>query len=308
MVEDRGDLGRAPGALGSAITVHRKRDLAFRLHSFNRDSFNLALLKYRDFQGFLITGQHSGTHWIKWMMSHALARRYGVPPPRYFDNPSSNDLIGHPKHPRLHPQAPRLASSHSIAPHALGWPLVRGLAAPPPYVVVVRDIRHVLVSNYEKWRHAYGVSFADYVAGDPRGRAYVCDIWWYLRFKNRWGDVASRYPGQTLVLRYEDFQADRIGALRQIAAHFRLPLTSADLAFGAAAGSKAFMARHRDPEVDQRSLRPTGVGDSALGEAELATVRDILGRHLRHDFGYDYLHEPRGLQVRPLQERRVQAA
>lgn len=298
--------GRA--APRSPISVQRNRDLAFRLHSFNRDSFNLALLKYRDFQGFLITGQHSGTHWIKWMLSHALARRYEVPPPRYFDNASSNDLIGHPKHPREHPHAPRLASSHSIAPHALSWAWLRGLAAPPPYVVVVRDIRDVLVSNYEKWRHAYGVSFADYVAGDPRGRAYVCDVWWYLRFKNRWGDVASRFPDQTLVLRYEDFQADRIGALRQIARHFGLPLTSADLAFGAAAGSKARMARHRDPDIDQQALRPTGVGDAALGEAEHAILRDILGRHLRHDFGYDYLPEARGLQVAPLQARRSQAA
>lgn len=299
------DAARRRQALKSSNIVQSKRDLAFRLHALNRDSFNLAILRYRDFQGFLVTGQHSGTHWIKWMLSNALARHYAVPPPRYFDNPSSNDLVGHPKHPRLHPHAPRLASTHSIAPHALGWAWVRRLAPVPPYVVVVRDIRDVLVSNYEKWRETYGVSFRDYVAGDPRGRAYVCDIWWYIRFKNRWGDIAARYPDQTLVLRYEDFQADRIGALRQIASHFDLPLTTADLAFGAAAGSKANMARHRDPDVTQRSLRPNGVGEARLGEAEHAIIRQILARHLKHDFGYGYLDAPRGLQVAPLQARRA---
>ncbi len=283
--------------LRSSSSDHLTRDLNFRLHSLNRDSFNLAMLKYRDFQGFLVTGQHSGTHWIKWMLSNALAHHYQVPPPRYFDNPSSNDLVGHPKHPRLHPCAPRLASAHSIAPHALGWDWVRRAAPLPPYVVVVRDIRDVLVSNYEKWRDTYGVSFSDYVAGDPRGRAYVCDIWWYIRFKNRWGAIAQRYPDATLVLRYEDFQADRVGALRQVADHFDLPLTMADLAHGAATGSKAYMARHRDPAVIQRAVRPDGVGEARLSEADHRVVRDILGRHLKHDFGYGYLDAPRGLQV-----------
>jgi hypothetical protein len=239
------------------------------------------------------------------MLSHALARHYDVPPPRYFDNPSSNDLVGHPKHPRLHPHAPRLASAHSIAPHALGWRWVRRLAPVPPYVVVVRDIRDVLVSNYEKWRDTYGVSFRDYVAGDPRGRAYVCDIWWYIRFQNRWADIARRFPDQTLILRYEDFQADRILALRQIADHFGLPLTTADLAHGAAAGAKDRMARHRDPAVAQRALRPDGAGDTRLGAAEHAIIREILDRHLKHDLGYAYLDAPRGLQLPPVVARRA---
>jgi hypothetical protein len=56
-------------------------DLAFTLRCLNRHSFNLALMKYVDFRGYLITGQHSGTHWIKWMLSNVIAHHYGVPPP-----------------------------------------------------------------------------------------------------------------------------------------------------------------------------------------------------------------------------------
>ncbi len=277
--------------------AHFGRDCAFKLHALNRNSANLALLKYRDFQGFMITGQHSGTHWIKWMLSHAVAHHHGVAPPRFFDNPSSNDLIGHPKHPRLHPDLPRLASSHSIAPYALDWGWLRRLAPLPPYLLVVRDVRDVLVSNYEKWRHAYGVGFAEYLAGDPRGRRYVCDIWWYVRFLNRWGEVAWRYPDETLVLRYEDFQADALGALRRAAAHLGLALTEADLEAGVAMGAKDIMGARRDPAVDQRSLRPDGEGEARFSRADLELVGDILDRHLKHDFGYGYLDAPRGLQL-----------
>ena len=189
-------------------------EAAFRRHCANRDNTNLGLLRYRDWQGFLITGQHSGTHWIKWMLSHAIAHHYGVQPPRYFNNASSNDLIGHPKHARMHPQLPRIASTHTIAPNALRWTWVRALFPPPPYGVVVRDIRNVLISNYEKWRETYNVPFSRYVAGDPTSKAYVCDVWWYIHFLNQWGEVASRHPRSTRTFRYEDRSEEHTSELQ----------------------------------------------------------------------------------------------
>jgi hypothetical protein len=254
-------------------------------------------MKYYDFQGFLITGQHSGTHWIKWMLSHALAHRYGVEPPRYFNNASSNQLIGHPRHPRLHPHLPRIASSHAIAPYALDWAWLRALRRPPPYAVVVRDIRDVLVSNYEKWRADYAVPFSQYVRGDPRGQAYVCDVWWYVRFLNRWGEVARRYPKETLVLRYEDFRQDPLHNLQRLARHFRLDLADADLEAGIAVGSKAIMMRHQDPNVSEKPVRPDGAQGARFSAADMAALDAILDRRLRHDFGYAYLDRPRGYQI-----------
>ncbi|MDB5461337.1 MAG: hypothetical protein JWO72_3078 [Caulobacteraceae bacterium] len=272
-------------------------DLVFGAHCLNRHTANLAILKYVDFQGFLVTGQHSGTHWIKWMLSHALAHRYGVEPPRYFNNASSNELIGHPKHPRRHPHLPRIASSHSIPPYALQWRWLRSLRRPPPYAVVVRDVRDLMISNYEKWRREYDVPFSRYVAGDPRGKAYVCDAWWYVRFANQWGAIAERYPEQTLVLRYEDFRRDPLENLRALARHFRLDLTDADLKAGIAVGSKEVMARHQDPGVDEKPVRPDGAGDTRFSPADLAVLGAILDRHLKHDFGYAYFDQPRGYQI-----------
>ncbi|MEZ0224070.1 MAG: sulfotransferase domain-containing protein [Alphaproteobacteria bacterium] len=272
-------------------------DILFRLHCLSRNSTNLSMLKYRDYQGFLVTGQHSGTHWVKWMLSNALAHHYGVAPPRFFNNASSNDLIGHPKHPRLHPQLPRIASTHSIPAYALQWGWVRGLLPLPPYALLVRDMRDVLISNYEKWRHKYNTSFSNYLAGDPQAKTYVTDPWNYTHFLNRWGDLASRYPQETLVLRYEDFRRDKVQSLERISKHFRLPLTAADLEAGAAAGSKEIMAQHQDPSVDERPIRPDGEGDTRFSDEDMALLRRILERNLRHDFGYDYLDRPRGFQT-----------
>jgi len=288
-------LDQAASALG--ISTNRMSDFVFKTHCVNRHTTNLAILKYLDFQGFLITGQHSGTHWIKWMLSHALAHRYGVQPPRYFNNASSNELVGHPKHARPYPELPRIASSHSIPPDALSWAWLRRLRRPPPYVVVVRDVRDVMISNYEKWRQTYAVPFSRYVAGDPRGKAYVCDAWWYVRFLNQWGRIADRYPADTLVLRYEDFRREPLANLRRLARHFTLDLSEADLEAGVAVGSKSVMARHQDPRVEEKPLRPDGAGDTQFSASDLAVLGAILDRHLKHDFGYAYFERARGYQI-----------
>lgn len=287
-----------PPNLSAGALVGERADAAFRAHCLERDSTNLGLLRYRDYQGFLVTGQHSGTHWIKWMLSHALAARYDVPPPRYYNNASSNDLIGHPKHPRQYPNLPRIASTHTIPPYALQWGWVRGLAPLPPYVVVVRNIPDVLISNYEKWRGSrYQVDFSTYVAGDPTSKAYVCDAWWYVHFLNRWGEVARRFPRETLVLKYEDFRDDPLANLARIDRQFGLNLGEAALAAGVAAGSKEIMAAHQDPNVEERAVRPEGQGEAAFSEADKALLQGILDRNLKHDFGYGYFGKPRGFQV-----------
>ena len=270
--------------------------LAFRLFCLNRDFFALSLLKHRSFQGFLITGPHSGTHWIKWMLSNALAHRYGVAPPRYYNNASSNDLVGHPKHKSLYPEVPRIASTHSVAPYALQSRLLRKSVRFPPYVVVVRDIHDVLISHYEKWRQHYNIPFSQFLKGDPGKRGFIIDVWQYVRFMNRWGAVATRFPQETLVLKYEDFRADKLSALARMARHFNLDLSDADIAAGAAVGDKAVMERHRDPSIEENAVRPDGQGDTVFSAEDNAVLNGILERHLRHDFGYPYFSAPRGFR------------
>lgn len=273
-------------------------DLEFAVHGLNRHTTNLAIMKYFDFQGYMITGQHSGTHWIKWMLSHALAHRYGVEPPRYFNNDSSNDLIGHPKHARLHPHLPRLASTHQIPPFALDWGWLRAIRRPPPYAVVVRDLRDAMVSCYEKYRGDSDIPFSRFVQGAPGGHGYPCDAWWYVRFLNRWGEIASRYPGETLVLRYEDFRRDPLENLRRLARHFSLDLSDDDLAHGVAMGGKDVMARCQDPDVREKPLRADGHEGVRFSAEDRRVLQRILDKHLKHDFGYGYFDAPRGYQVR----------
>lgn len=261
-------------------------NLAFQLHALNRESTNLSLYRYRDWQGFLVTGQHSGTHWIKWMLSYAIADACGVTPPRFYNNASSNEVIGHPKHARPADwPAPRIASSHTIAPYALEWGWLRAAAPLPPYGVVVRDVRDVLVSNYEKWKARYQVPFAEYVKGDPVGKAYNCDVWWYIRFMNRWGAVQARYPRETLVLKYEDFRADARANLVKLLAHFGVELPEASIDAGVTAGSKDFMAQHHNPDVEVYGVRADS--DDRHWDAESTAILEaILREHLTYDFGY----------------------
>lgn len=261
-------------------------NLAFQLHALNRDLTNLSLYRYRDWQGYLVTGQHSGTHWIKWMLSYALAAEYGVTPPKFYNNASSNEVIGHPKHKRPADwPVPRIASSHTIAPYELEWGWLRAMAPLPPYGVVVRDVRDVLVSNYEKWKAKYDVPFADYVKGDPLGKAFNCDVWWYIRFLNRWGAVQARYPAQTLVLKYEDFRADPRASLVRLLGQFGVTLSDPAIDAGVAAGSKDFMARHHNPDVEVYGVRADS-DDRHWDAASTAILEGILREHLTYDFGY----------------------
>lgn len=292
-------------AKGAAPRNNFKDDLLYSAHCLNRNATAMAMLKYRNFQGFLITGPHSGTHWVKWMLSHAIAHHYKVAPPKYFNNASkhAHDIIGHPRIPRIHPQLPRIASTHSIAPYVLGWGWPRQVMRFPPYAVVLRDIRKVMISNYEKWQHRYQCSFSEYVHGDPRGDRFITDAWQYIRFMNRWGEVAQRFPAETRVFRYEDIRANPALALQGITRHFGLQLNDEDFAAAVAVGAKDVMARAHDPEVDAKALRHDTDVEASFTPEDTAVLQRLLDRHLHHDFGYNYFPAPRGFQGELVQNK-----
>jgi hypothetical protein len=263
-------------------------NIAFALHSLNRDLTNLSLIKHRDWDGYLVTGQHSGTHWIKWMLSWAMADHYGVEPPKFYNNASSNAVIGHPKHKLNLPGVPRIASSHSIPAYAVEWGWVRAIAPLPVYGVVIRDIRDVLVSNYEKWKTKYDVPFETYVAGDPWDKRYVVDVWWYVRFLNRWGAVAKRYPKETRVLTYEGFRDDTAGHLDLLARHLGVTLPASSIEAGVRAGGKDTMLMFDNPNASGKGVRPDDQGDTVWTPEAMDILRGILLENLKYDFGYEY--------------------
>ena len=189
------------------------QNIGFAIRVLRADLANFFMLQYRNVNGFLITGKSSGTHWLKFILSCALAEQFGVSPPGRSSGPWSDDIIGHPKWPRNHRHLPWIANSHTI-PFIV---FARRVLPYLPVVVLVRGIPDAMRSNYVKFRRRYGVSPAAYVRGDSRGRRFIADVWWYIHFYNRWGDVARNEPEHVLVVRYEDLRSAPRWWLRRIA-------------------------------------------------------------------------------------------
>jgi hypothetical protein len=295
-MSDTSGLNR-PAALLAPIRVARNgvsgpRDLRFALHCANRDTTNFSMLRYNGFQGHLATGKNSGTHWVKYMLSLAIAAEYGVPPPRYFNSAASNDIIGHPKHKRKYSHLPRIASSHSIPNVALNWKWVHRAMSLPAYVVVVRDMRDALISNYVKWRETYGVPFDVYVAGDPSAQRYICDVWWYIHFMNRWGEVATRLQDKVLTLRYEDLRVSPDAGIRSIARHFGIALSENSIRLAVEGSSKKAMLAHEDPDARETVISVRAKEDPVFGPRERAIFDRIVAANLCYDFGYRYFALP----------------
>lgn len=99
-------------------------------------------------------------------------------------------------------------------------------------------MRDVLVSNYEKYKDRYGLSFSEYLRGDPSGHRYLIDIWWYIYFMNLWGRVVERFPERTLVIRYEDMMQDPEHELQRLCRHFALKIESEVFEYAVAESSK----------------------------------------------------------------------
>jgi Sulfotransferase family len=224
------------------------------------------------------------------MLSCALARQHKVSRPRYASGKHSDDILGNPRRPPAKPGIPRIVSSHTVPSIICRWAWLTRALPHPPVVVLVRDIRAAMASHYLKWRDCTEVTFSSYVRGDPSGRRYGADIWWYIRFFNRWGDLVQANPKKILVVRYEDLQAHPEVWLREIAAHWGLDLD--DEAFGEALrfSSRDAIRSQLDPSRTEIVVPPKPAttyleywpGDEAF-------IHRTITRYLRHDFGYGYI-------------------
>ena len=243
------------------------------------------MLQHRDMDAFLITGKNSGTHWLKFMLNCAIARQYGVVAPAHASGRASDAIVGHPRGPRP-AGVPRIGSSHTIPSIAFSsrWRLFDH----SPVVVLVRHPRDAMLSAYVKWRHRNGQSLAEFVAGDPSGRRNVADIWWYIHFFNRWGDVARARPAGTLVVHYEDLQADPALWLPRVARHLGVMLERAAVQAGVAFAEREALADRLDPAFHETIIPDRAQREAvAFSDADAAAFNAILARHLRHSLGYD---------------------
>ncbi len=251
------------------------------------------LLHYGDrVDGFLISGHNSGTHWLRFMLSAAIASRLDLPRPAYSSGPESDVYIGHARHRRRFPQAPKIGSSHHMPSRLIALLGALRIVRLPPVVLLVRHIPDSLLSYFFKWREAKQLGELDsYVARRPRAQGV--DIWWFIRFFNRWGALKRVFPRQVLVVRYEDVERDPETWVRRIWAHWGVELADADLAAALEVSSHAVVKAHLDPAYGE-DVAPDRSARLAcrFTAPDMAVLEQRFARHLRHAFGYaTVLHE-----------------
>lgn len=260
--------------------------LRFNYHRLRHELANYSLLKSRRVDGQIVSQHQSGTHWLKFMLANALSHQHVLPPPKYNH---ANDFIGGPKDPILYPNIPRVISSHSIPPIITAYLLNTGKINLPKYVLLVRDIRTSLVSNFRKWENRYGVSFSEFLRGDPSGRKYNSDLWWSIRFLNAWYRLSCIPGSQILTVHYESLLKDPRFQLDTINKFLGLNLSGEALESGVTSASKTEMKSRADPGRPKGEVHESNVEPFEWFDAEdrlfLSTqCKDFL----RFDFGYHY--------------------
>lgn len=259
------------------------------LRDLENDLTSFHLVKYGSrVDGFLATAKNSGTHWLRYMASHAIASHLDLAPPAHSSGPDSDVFIGHPKHAPVHPQAPRIGSSHNIPSRLIPGLAKAGLIRLPPTVVLVRHPRQALLSYYVKWREEYGLgSLSDFLRRPAPGMRKIDDAWWFIRFFNGWGEMAAALPDKVLAVRHEDLQADPGGQVRRVWAHWGVTLADSDVAAAAAVAGRDAVARTLDPKYGETIVPDAAKRDAVTFSAEDdAHLAALFAGHLKSDFGY----------------------
>jgi hypothetical protein len=255
---------------------------------------NGSVFRHGRLQGCLVTSKNSGTHWIKYMLSVALADTYGVQRPEYFSEAATQPYIGNPKNKSPFRELPALAFAHTIPHRLMDMQFTHSLFSLPAYVLQVRHPMQILASHFTKWNYQLKTDWMTYLKGDPSGEMYRCDLYWLTRFWNRWGELIERYPDKILRIQYEGVQADPRGSLQAISDHWNISLTPASIESAIAESTKDSMAKKVDPNAEKNVLqkRSDSLEEMFSGDA-LQLYQDIVGEYFRYDLGYDLLALPR---------------
>ena len=256
----------------------------FYYQSFRKDLTNFAFLRHLKYSGFLVSMHQSGTHWLKYLLAVAIAKEYCLPMPQYNH---ANDIIGGPKDPRMYDNAPRLANSHSIPHPLIKSYIFRSLVKLPRYVVLIRDIRNSLISNYEKWRNRYNCSFSEYLRGNIKGRRFSNDIWWCIRFMNAWGYLAEKFPEDHLLVKYEDLTNDTLAQVSRINVFWDLGLREEFINYAIKESTKDKMLLKHDPGRPAGEIRTeTKTFEEITDEEDRIFFNRACANFL--DYGFDY--------------------
>lgn len=269
--------------------------IRFYIDSCRKDATNLAFLKHRKFDGFIVTMHQSGTHWLKHMLACAIAKEKGLPPPK---DAFAGDMIGGNKDPVKFEGVPLFGHSHTIPSFLITSTLLDKIIKRPRYVILVRDIRSMLISHYEKFRNYYKCDFSDYLRGneDIVHKRFASDIWWCIRFQNAWGRMIEKFPDQCLLLKYENIMADPLSGIKNINSFLGLNLSDEALIYGVQESTKdkmkakplkpqRKMKKKHNREVVRTGTKPR---EYYFDSDNLKYFKETCKKFLKYDFGYDY--------------------
>jgi len=259
----------------------------FVIRCANHRWFNTTMIRRRDFDGHIASTPQSGRHWLIYMLSLTMAEVYGKKPPETIQ---SQDFVGNPKTKPIYPELPQLSSSHSLPHGLMYYRLVAHNLKFPKYLIVVRDMRHGLVSCYEKWKKLYQVDFSTYLKSSVFGARYHNDIWRQMQIMNEWGRIAKMDEYDTLVLKYEDLKLDPAGSLRKVCHFFDIDASDETIGRAVIASSKEEMKKRSRP----RNKKEVVVRDDPRHPFEWFSASDrkifneICTKNLKCSLGYDY--------------------
>lgn len=258
----------------------------YKYHALRRDLSNFSLLAHRDFDAMLISMHQSGTHWLQYMLTMALVEKLGLEQPEYIQN---GPFFGNSSSYKNNHDVTRIAGSHSI-PHILvGSKMLNKFVRLPRYLILVRDMRASLVSNFEKWKdHPDYTDFSTFLLGDTKGKKFNSDFWWCMRFYNAWGRVLANIPKNTVSVRYEDLVADTYTELNKISVFLGLELNEEQLRYGIEEASKSKMQEKQDPTARTVVRDENRDPIDWFSETDKHFFIDACKDHLKYDFGYNF--------------------
>lgn len=265
----------------------------YHITRITRDLTNLSLVRHRHSNGHLISMHQSGTHWLRNMLSLAMARLYNLPEPEYIQN---NDFISPPQKPSKYPQIPRIVSSHQIPTPLITNRLALSLIKLPKYVLLVRDPRIIAASHYRKHEPKYKVPFSDFIRADiaalhraSKKRKFDKDIWWDIRFQNSWAKMLSLRPENMHLVRYEELRRDTASHLLAIMRFLDMPdIDEQTLDYCIRQSSKEAMAQKEAPELALKTVWQDNKNPLAIySEDDKRFFLEAYRKYCKADFGYD---------------------
>lgn len=250
-----------------------------------QDFFNFNLLFRRNHDDHIVSMHQAGTHWLRNLITHVIAKEHGLPIP---DDIRSDDVVGSIKKPPTH-GGPVVVQTHSIPSPLFACRALRGRLHYPKYLVLVRDPRVMLASHYKKRKKDSAWSFSEYLRSSKKTRQFRKNIWWDLRFLNTWLPLAKRWPEHIRVVRYEDLRADTLGELKKIVEYFGIQVSDPEtLAWSVAKCSKEAMSQKETNERAHKVVRQDERDPLAIYSPEdRQYFMDTYRRYLKADLGYN---------------------